>query len=962
MTSTKLNAIHLVVFYACLVHSVAFAWQQQVVQVVPDIPDEHYEESCTVDECYSFTDLVRNNVRGSNLKVAFLPGIHIANHDAFFITGVYSVFDAINFSLSAANLSVGANILCNGTFGFDFYNVTNLEISGLTFENCGEAILVPRPLRPTLYYTLYIKRTANVSITDVTVKHGVGIGLYVEQPRGYFFLSKATLMFNEQNFYFSTIRISEATNLTITDSVFSHGLRMFDRYPGITLQLLHTYYNVAINMINVFVGNNDESNLYIKYNVCRTSLNIANLTSSNSETGLMIVTEASLTRCSRINMWSTVSLTNAMFVNTKICLANHDESFSVPLQGMVKYQIILSNINILGGNYANKISDVHGVVLRHATFERSGGIRIENVTMRIEGRFLYKNNDIAVGIFTSFDNSKTGTVVTLGEGTTAVFEDNIIMNGLKSPLHVTGSIINMENGADMVFMNNTGLICGGMLLYNTIVRFLFGVNSMRFSHNSGSTGGAMALYDRSQLDFRCAFATLNFTDNHATDVGGAIYVLDSGYFSRQFIFLSFYTVYRLCRFRLNPKFNFANNTAQFAGSALYGGWVDSLSYLVTFSNNVILGQLVNDEEHPSQISSDPTRVCMCVDSTPNCTITETFVELYPGQSYMLSVVAVGQRFGTVPSIIQAQFDGTRSTGDIDDVQQTQGLGHWCTNVSFTVRSSAKQEKLMLKNSMQNHQASTLRNHLTPWYRQLLFETFEIVFNLSDCPLGFYFEHQSKQCTCQKNILDHNIECDSSSFRILRPTPKWINATFAHLVENQSSGVLVHNHCPFDYCILTEGDLLSLDLEYPDEQCAFNRSGILCGACQSYFSHVLGTSKCKRCSRPWIALIIPMMALAGVALVAFLITLNLTVSVGSISGLIFYANIVRANNDVFFPPGVSHSSLGRFSSFLGTFIAWLNLDLGIEACLYDGLTAYVKTWLQFLFSSLHLVVGCSHHNC
>ena len=780
----------------------------------------------------------------------------------------------------------------------------------------------------------------------MTVKYGVGIGLYIEQPRGFFILSRTILMFNEQNFYFSTIKISEATGLTITDSVFSHGLRKFDRYPGISLHLLHTYYNVAINIINVFVDNNDESNLYIEYNVCRTSLNIANLYSSHSETGLLLVTKAYLTKCSKINMWSTVLLTNAMFVNTKIRLANHDESFSAPLQDTVRYQIILSNVSVLGGSYTNKFSDVHGVILRHATFEKSGGILMVNVTMRIEGHFLYKNNDIAVGILTSFDNSKTGTVITLGEGTTAIFQDNVIMNGLKSPLHITGSTVNMENGAHMVFTNNTGLICGGMLLYNTIITFLFGVNSMQFSHNSGSTGGAMALYDRSQLDFRCAFATLNFTDNHATDIGGAIYVLDSGYFTRQLLFLSFYTVYRWCPLRINPKFNFANNTAQFAGSALYGGWIDSPSYLITFSN--ILGQLVNDEEHPSRISSDPARVCMCVDSTPNCTITEISVDLYPGQTYLLSVVAVGQRFGTVPSIMQAQFDGTMSTGEIEEVQQTQGLGHWCTNVSFTVRSSAKQEKLVLKNSMQNHQASTLRNHLSPWYHQLLFEIFEIVFNLRECPLGFYFEYGSKQCSCQKNVLDHSIACDSSSFRVLRPTPKWINATFANLVENQSSGVLVHNHCPFDYCILTEGDLLSLDLEYPDEQCAFNRSGILCGACQSQFSHVLGTSRCKKCSRPWVALIIPMMALAGMTLVAFLIILNLTVSVGSISGLIFYANIVRANNAVFFPPRVSNSSLNKFSSFLSTFIAWLNLDLGIEACLYDGLTAYVKTWLQFLF--------------
>ena len=31
-----------------------------------------------------------------------------------------------------------------------------------------------------------------------------------------------------------------------------------------------------------------------------------------------------------------------------------------------------------------------------------------------------------------------------------------------------------------------------------------------------------------------------------------------------------------------------------------------------------------------------------------------------------------------------------------------------------------------------------------------------------------------------------------------------------------------------------------------------------------------------------------------------------------------------------------------------FIAWLNLDLGIKTCFYNGMDAYVETWLQFAF--------------
>ena len=138
-----------------------------------------------------------------------------------------------------------------------------------------------------------------------------------------------------------------------------------------------------------------------------------------------------------------------------------------------------------------------------------------------------------------------------------------------------------------------------------------------------------------------------------------------------------------------------------------------------------------------------------------------------------------------------------------------------------------------------------------------------------------------------------------------------------------------------------GDTKAVDLEDPDEQCAFNRSGILCGACQHNHSHVFGTSACRECSSMWALLWVPVIALTGIALVVLLIVLNLTVSVGTINGLIFYANVVRANHATFFPPNTTNS-------FLSWFIVWINLDLGIEACFYNGLDAYVKTWLQFVF--------------
>ena len=187
---------------------------------------------------------------------------------------------------------------------------------------------------------------------------------------------------------------------------------------------------------------------------------------------------------------------------------------------------------------------------------------------------------------------------------------------------------------------------------------------------------------------------------------------------------------------------------------------------------------------------------------------------------------------------------------------------------------------------------------------------------------------------------HAISCDINNQRIHRQPLFWIYAIES---EESPSGsllgnVLVHEHCPFDYC---KPYSLNLSLESPDEQCAFHRSGILCGACQHNLSHVLGSSNCKECSSLWMILFTPAFALAGIILVIFLMVLNLTVSIGTINGLIFYANIVRANRAIFFTHNTSNS-------FLSWFIAWVNLDLGIETCFYSSLDAYAKTWLQFVF--------------
>ena len=42
------------------------------------------------------------------------------------------------------------------------------------------------------------------------------------------------------------------------------------------------------------------------------------------------------------------------------------------------------------------------------------------------------------------------------------------------------------------------------------------------------------------------------------------------------------------------------------------------------------------------------------------------------------------------------------------------------------------------------------------------------------------------------------------------------------------------------------------------------------------------------------------------------------------------------------------ALGQNTVIIGVLISWVNLDLGIETCFYQGMNACGKAWLQFVF--------------
>ena len=484
-----------------------------------------------------------------------------------------------------------------------------------------------------------------------------------------------------------------------------------------------------------------------------------------------------------------------------------------------------------------------------------------------------------------------------------------------TPIYVKCSEITFKDST-VVFNQNKGSSCGAITAMES-TRIIFEPNAIvNFTNNSGRYGGAVSLYSESVLTF-WSHVTLNFIKNAAL-FGGAVYVEDR-------IYSEVSSVLVLLGDDKLVKLRFQQNSALFGGNQIYGGWVDWFLDRQDVTTNI----LEFSDYRNSDVASDPVRICLCSNGhVPNCNITNHAITIQ-GCVLHLSIVAVGQRFNPVGAYVQAE-----SNSQIHISPRIKSLQTTCTNVKYKIDSKFHSGTLFLKPYLE------YANRYYDISDQLLFKHLIINVHKEKCGLGFVQKENDCECTCSSSLTLIGLNCDTNgNGNIIRSKQQWVGVTYTHTTANAHPGIIAHERCPFDYCRTESGSKTISLIVYPDKQCTFNRSGVLCGGCQTNFSRVLGSIKCKRCSNRMLYVIIPCGLLAGLVLVMLLITLDLTVSVGTINGLILYANVIQAQHNIFFSSDITFPSM---------FIAWLNLDLGIESCLFDGLNSYTETWLQYCF--------------
>ena len=447
-------------------------------------------------------------------------------------------------------------------------------------------------------------------------------------------------------------------------------------------------------------------------------------------------------------------------------------------------------------------------------------------------------------------------------------------------------------------------------------------NTTLFNNTARSCGGALYLIQSIILIPHSI--SLKFDQNKANDKGGAIFVVDNScelVINRSQCFLQDYAAQKYLIF-------FANNSAPL-GSIVYGGLLDRC--LSSYKGGLGIDHIKyisKYEPTPMDITSDPIRVCLCTKSLElNCKVRSITRYKMRGQIIHLYGAVVDQDNNPNTSYIRASYK--ELAAELDKGEERKKTANKCMKLSYHIFASNTSESAALLLQPEGY------------CERSNFSSVTVYINLMPCRRGF--EVRGDRCGCDKRLQTGHFnvtQCYINSDSIQKKGSLWLRYDEMYLT--------VQADCPLDYC----QDLSNtISLAFPDKQCANNRSGVLCGTCRDNYSIALGSSKCLQCTSSFSLIwLIPVFVVAGIVLYIFLRVLNVNISHGTLNGLVLYANIVSTTRLTSLHDCSIHP-------ILSVFIAWLNLDLGVETCFYPGMDTYQKTWLQFAFPLyIWLLVG------
>ena len=431
----------------------------------------------------------------------------------------------------------------------------------------------------------------------------------------------------------------------------------------------------------------------------------------------------------------------------------------------------------------------------------------------------------------------------------------------------------------------------GLLLKESVVTVEEG---LAFKNNTGAVGGGLAI-NGSSVVVLSSSANLEFINNHASYKGGGIYIDDGA----DFLFASNTFV------PLTLKYN----TARVAGYDIYG---------IIFSFNQF--NLTNPKVNTSTIAR---KVSFC-NPDDNGAQSIGKQHIFPGQPLKYNVALFGHNYHT--DLYDSPTDGTVIVEIDGEVMNHTYITSKCSLIEYTPNQlSYTEHEIIIDINWPAYSYPRIHSYF--------------IFN--ECPIGFDTKSSQGVCTCSQSVSRENVTCDIHSLSITRNGLLWIGtydtSTSFNANTTNPNACIINEDCLL-YC---SPNPVTFQLNNTDTQCVYNRGQRMCGSCREGYSLLMGSNKCGQCHDDYVVVAwIALFAVMGILLVILLIALNLTVSVGTLNGLLFYANIVKLYEPVFSRKGAL--------PVLSQVISWINLDFGFEICFYNGMDNYAKQWLQFAF--------------
>ena len=897
---------------------------------------------CT--ECWPLMWFVnRSQTILNDSTIIFLPGNHSLESDGQHMSLV-NFFNKHNLRLMGSWCAVSTDqgptpcsrVMCRGQTGISFNFSSNIHIQGLDFKGCGVASL------ETTAGTLNFFNSINISISHITITDSNGPSLSIAKVCSGFvnitnsLFKKCMLLTceysNNVQIFFDNCSANylEPTSLNLAISSISFGNRQLNRQSSKGL-----YLRIHQPMVNVTVANVTIANGSAKYGG-NVKIHMIIFASNSSQVKFIN------SRIIKGNAEHGGGVYIHLFPHTFYCNSSSTASSSeISLIGTAFEENCATLQNGSGGGLS-------------IIYEGQIGLCYSPVKVTINRCvFIHNCAKTAVAILISqlklpsyMPHVESQLLITLNK---CVFKENYLISYTEQTNEdgivdlYTTNYMTIRNS---VFADNNGT---ALLLQDSTVLF---EGKTTFVSNSAAYGAAIRVCDTSVIYLNNGTHVL-FKNNTALVAGGAIYAGEQCLEKIPRCFYQPISSSSIKQLSKEMSLTFVNNSAVLAGDAIYGGSIDYCFTVSTpnrHSANNIGGALFKAifTFHPnssSMVTSDAYGVCVCdpVTGEPNCTMRELPLgNKFPGETFEVAVTAVGQTNGTVPAMLNVSTANSDSTIDI----HKQNKLTKCQTISLTVFAKPGTNVTLKVFVVETNPAKQNSN-----YYRIPKLTARV--KMAPCPWVFQLNKKDNSCDCNEifNSTNTSIQCDINTVSVQKPGFVWFSCS--DYTEGNGSckeleGSSHNRHCTGEWQTFTQSNI--------SNQCDRGWDGRLCGHCEANYSLSLGFPTCviteEHCSVLKLVLLLFAFLLAGIFLVCFLAIFNLTVAEGAFNGLVFFANCIHANQNSFFQ--MEHKS--STTSFFRVFIAWLNLDLGFQVCLYSGMTAYQKFWLECGFLLYLLLIG------